>query len=170
LISQLERIPTRYFEHITGSNRLYEIRVEVGSNIYRVFCFFDKEKLVIVINGFQKKSQKTPRQEIVLAQKMKKSNKNLTTFSDHLDRQYGKRGTKKRENYEQEFEAFKLGVMIQELRKEKGLTQEELAEKCGTSKTYISRIENNASDIRLSTLMRIIQDGLGGRLTLSVYQ
>jgi transcriptional regulator with XRE-family HTH domain len=60
--------------------------------------------------------------------------------------------------------------MIQELSKEKGLTQEELAEKCGTSKTYISRIENNASDIRLSTLMRIIQDGLGGRLTLSVYQ
>ncbi|MEI6583452.1 MAG: helix-turn-helix domain-containing protein [Chitinophagia bacterium] len=101
---------------------------------------------------------------------MKKSNKNLTTFSDHLDRQYVKRGTKERENYEQEFEAFKLGVMIQELRKEKGLTQEELAEKCGTSKTYISRIENNASDIRLSTLMRIIQDGLGGRLTLSVYQ
>jgi len=101
---------------------------------------------------------------------MKKNNKNLTTFSDHLDRQHGKRGTKKRENYEQEFEAFKLGVMIQELRKEKGLTQEELAEKCGTSKTYISRIENNASDIRLSTLMRIIQDGLGGRLTLSVYQ
>ena len=101
---------------------------------------------------------------------MKKSNKNLTAFSDHLDRQYGKRGTKKREKYEQEFEAFKLGVMIQELRKEKGLTQEELAEKCGTSKTYISRIENNASDIRLSTLMRIIQDGLGGRLTLSVYQ
>ena len=72
LISQLERIPTRYFKHITGSNGLYEIRVEVGSNIYRVFCFFDKEKLVIVINGFQKKSQKTPRQEIVLAQKIKK--------------------------------------------------------------------------------------------------
>ena len=101
---------------------------------------------------------------------MKKSNKLLTTFSDHLDMQYGKRGTKKRENYEQEFEAFKLGVMIQELRKEKGLTQEELAEKCGTSKTYISRIENNASDIRLSTLIRIIHYGLGGRLTLSVYQ
>ena len=68
----MERIPTRYFEHITGSNGLYEIRVEVGSNIYRVFSFFDKEKLVIVINGFQKKSQKTPRREIILAQKIKK--------------------------------------------------------------------------------------------------
>jgi transcriptional regulator with XRE-family HTH domain len=70
--------------------------------------------------------------------------------------------------YEQEFEVFKLGVMLQELRKEKGLTQEQLAEKCGTTKTYISRIENNASDIRLSTLMRIIREGLGGNLKLNV--
>lgn len=91
-----------------------------------------------------------------------------TSFRDHLDQQYGKKGTEKRETYEQEFEAFKLGVMLQELRKEKGLTQEQLAEKCGTTKTYISRIENNASDIRLSTLMRIIREGLGGSLKLSV--
>ncbi len=99
---------------------------------------------------------------------MKKKRNNLTSFTDHLDEQYGKRGTATREKYEQEFEAFKLGVMLQELRKEKGLTQEQLAEKCGTTKTYISRIENNASDIRLSTLMRIIQEGLGGHLKLSV--
>lgn len=98
----------------------------------------------------------------------KKEKHTLTSFSDHLDSQYGKRGSDSREKYEQEFEAFKLGVMLQELRKEKGMTQEELAEKCGTTKTYISRIENNASDIRLSTLMRIIQVGLGGHLKLSV--
>ncbi len=91
-----------------------------------------------------------------------------TSFRDHLDQQYGKRGTEKREMYEQEFEVFKLGVMLQELRKEKGLTQEQLAEKCGTTKTYISRIENNASDIRLSTLMRIIREGFGGNLKLNV--
>ena len=77
---------------------------------------------------------------------MKKGKNNLTSFSDHLDSQYGKRGLASREKYEQEFEAFKLGVFLQELRKEKGMTQEELAEKCGTSKTYISRIENNASE------------------------
>ena len=94
--------------------------------------------------------------------------KKMTSFSDHLDTQYGKKGTEKREQYEEEFEAFKLGVMIQELRKEQGLTQEQLAEKCGTTKTYISRIENNASDIRLSTLMRIIRQGLGGNLRLNV--
>lgn len=99
---------------------------------------------------------------------MKKTKNNLTSFTDHLDKQFGKRGTATREKYENEFETFKLGVMIQELRKEKGMTQSELAEKCGTTKTYISRIENNASDIRLSTLMRIIQTGLGGHLKLSV--
>ncbi len=91
-----------------------------------------------------------------------------TSFRDHLDQQYGKRGTTEREKYEQEFETFKLGVMLQELRKEQGLTQAQLAEKCGTTKTYISRIENNASDIRLSTLMRIIREGFGGTLKLSV--
>lgn len=99
---------------------------------------------------------------------MKKKNNNLISFADHLDKQYGKRGTESREKYEEGFEAFKLGVMLQELRKEQGLTQEQLAEKCGTTKTYISRIENNASDIRLSTLMRIVREGLGGHLRLRV--
>ncbi len=99
---------------------------------------------------------------------MKKKNNNMTSFADHLDQQYGKRGSKAREQYEEGFEAFKLGAMLQELRKEQGLTQEQLAEKCGTTKTYISRIENNASDIRLSTLMRIIREGLGRHLKLSV--
>ena len=99
---------------------------------------------------------------------MKKINKNLTSFSDHLDMEYGKRGTETREKYEEGFEAFKLGVMHQEMRKEKGMTQEQLAEKCGTTKTYISRIENDASDIRLSTLMRIIREGFGGHLKISV--
>ena len=99
---------------------------------------------------------------------MKSKQNKLTSFSDHLDQQYGKRGTENRERYEEEFEAFKLGVLIQDLRKERGMTQEQLAIKCGTTKNYISRIENNASDIRLSTLMRIIREGLGAHLTLRV--
>jgi DNA-binding XRE family transcriptional regulator len=98
----------------------------------------------------------------------KQKNKNLTSFSDHLNKQYGKKGTAKRERYEQEFEAFKLGVLIQEMREKKNMTQEQLAAKCGTTKSYISRIENNASDIRLSTLIRIVTEGLGGHLKLSL--
>lgn len=96
-----------------------------------------------------------------------KKNKNLNSCPCHLNEQSAKRDTHSREE-EQGFEALKIGVILYELRKEKGMTQEELAEKCGTTKTYISRIENNASDIRLSTLMRIIQNGLGGQLKLSV--
>jgi len=97
-----------------------------------------------------------------------KENKNLKSFADHLNEQYGIRGTEEREKFEEGFEAFKLGIMLQELRKETGLTQEQLAEKCGTTKNYISRIENNASDIRLSTLMRIFREGFGRHLKLSV--
>ena len=95
-------------------------------------------------------------------------NKNLVSWDDHLNQKYGKIGTPSRDKYEQEFEAFKLGVLIQEARKKRRLTQEELALKVGTTKNYISRIENNASDIRLSTLMRIITDGLGGHLKLTL--
>jgi DNA-binding XRE family transcriptional regulator len=96
------------------------------------------------------------------------TNSKLTSFTDHLDAQYGKRGTPKREEFEEGFESFKIGVMLQELRKEQGMTQEQLAAKCGTTKTYISRIENDASDIRLTTLMRIVRQGFGKRLRMSV--
>ena len=99
---------------------------------------------------------------------MKKSDNNLTSWDDHLDKKYGKAGTPSRQKYEEEFEAFKIGVLIQEVRKKQKLTQEQLAIKAGTTKNYISRIENNASDIRLSTLMRIIREGLGGHLKLSL--
>ena|SRR5450759_2635139 len=97
-----------------------------------------------------------------------KTKNNITTFEEFLNQEYGKIGTPKRDKYEQGFEAFKLGVMLQEMRKQQNMTQDQLAKKCGTTKTYISRIENDASDIRLSTLMRIIQKGLGGHLKLIV--
>ena len=98
--------------------------------------------------------------------KTKKSNK-LVSWDSHLDKKYGKKGSATRNKYEEEFEAFKIGVIIQEARKNQHLTQEELALKVGTTKNYISRIENDASDIKLSTLIRIIREGLGGHLKLS---
>ena len=63
-IETLERIPTTYLKHIEETNGLYEARIQLGSDIWRVFCFFDKGKLVILLNGFQKKTQKTPKNEI----------------------------------------------------------------------------------------------------------
>lgn len=97
-----------------------------------------------------------------------KADKKITSFDDHLNEQYGKTGTESRDKFQEEFETFKIGVLIQEARKKQQLTQQQLAEKVGTTKNYISRIENNASDIRLSTLMRIIREGLGGSLKLSM--
>jgi phage-related protein len=61
LIATLEKVPEKYFKHLTGSSGLFEIRVEVGSDIFRVFSFFDKGQLIILVNGFQKKTQKTPK-------------------------------------------------------------------------------------------------------------
>ena len=72
LISEIDHVPGKYFSHITGSSGLFEIRVEVGSNIYRVFSFFDEGKLVVLVNGFIKKTRKTPKREIELAEKLKK--------------------------------------------------------------------------------------------------
>lgn len=99
---------------------------------------------------------------------MKKS-KRFTDFEEILDRKYGKRGSKKRKKWEQEFEAFKIGVLIEQARKDLNMTQEELAKRCGTNKSYISRIENDASDMRLSTLLKIVHIGLGGRLKLELH-
>ena len=96
---------------------------------------------------------------------MKAKESNITTLDEILDNKYGQRGAEK---WEQEFESFQLGVLLENARHKLGMTQEELAEKCGTNKSYISRIENNASDIRLSTLMKIIQTGLGGQLKLTL--
>ena len=99
---------------------------------------------------------------------MSTENNNITTLDQILDKKYGEKGQPKREEWEQQFESFKLGVLLEEARNKMGLTQEQLAQKCGTNKSYISRIENNASDIRLSTLMKIIQQGLGGHLKLTL--
>ncbi len=70
IIATLERVPDKFFKHIDEG--IYEIRVEVGSNIFRVFSFFDEGQLIVLTNGFQKKTQKTPKSEIVLAKKIKK--------------------------------------------------------------------------------------------------
>ncbi|QQS51963.1 MAG: type II toxin-antitoxin system RelE/ParE family toxin [Bacteroidota bacterium] len=70
LIEELDRIPDVYFKHIESTDGLYEIRVKLGSDIFRIFCFFDHGKLIILANGFQKKSQKTPTKEIERALKI----------------------------------------------------------------------------------------------------
>ena len=97
-----------------------------------------------------------------------KTKNNVKTLARLIYEQYGKKGTAKRDKFDRGYQTFKLGVMIHEARLEKGLTQEQLAEKCGTNKAYISKVENDIKDIRISTLQKIIEKGLGGHLNLSV--
>ena len=99
---------------------------------------------------------------------MNKKNNNLMTLSEFKDKHYGKRGALKREELEAGYNQFKLGALIHEARLEKGMTQEQLAEKCGTTKSYISRIENNIKEVRISTLQKIVELGFGGQLHLSI--
>ena len=99
---------------------------------------------------------------------MKAKNKNLTSLDQFSDQNIGENGTEKREIFENEYDTFKLGVLIQQAREKRGLTQEKLAELAGTNKSYISKLERNLKDIRFSTLQRIINEGLGGHLDISI--
>jgi DNA-binding XRE family transcriptional regulator len=97
-----------------------------------------------------------------------KNNKNLKSLDLFVEEQYGKKGSIKREKFESDYEEFKLGVLLQQARLEKGLTQEQLAEKVGTNKVYISKVENDIKEVRLSTLKKIVEFGLGGKLELEI--
>lgn len=99
---------------------------------------------------------------------MKTAKSNYLTLEQFKDKHYGKRGTAKRDELEAGYESFKIGVLIHEARLEKGLTQQELADKVGTTKSYISKLENNVKEVRLSTLQKIVELGLGGQLELSI--
>ena len=72
LIEEVKMVPEKYFKHIEGTEGLYEIRVQSGNNIYRIFCFFDEGNIILLLNGFQKKTDKTPKAEIERAQRIKK--------------------------------------------------------------------------------------------------
>jgi len=97
-----------------------------------------------------------------------KNNKNITTFEEHLDKRHGKIGSKSRTDFDIKAKAFAIGEIIKDERKHANMTQEELAKRTGTRKSFISRIENGHSDIQLSTLYKLIEQGLGKKINLSI--
>jgi len=94
--------------------------------------------------------------------------KNITDFEDLLKEKYGEKGSPKRDRFDADSLAFRIGVMLKEARKEANITQEQLAEKTGTKKSYISRIEKGQSDIQISTYYKLIEIGLGKHLNISI--
>jgi ribosome-binding protein aMBF1 (putative translation factor) len=98
-----------------------------------------------------------------------KNDKTITTFEEHLEERYGKIGSKTRTDFDIKAKAFAIGEIIKDERKQSNMTQEELAKRTGTRKSFISRIENGHSDIQLSTLYKLIEQGLGKKIDLSIH-
>ena len=94
--------------------------------------------------------------------------KNITDFEDILKEKYGEKGTASRDKYDADSLAFRLGVMLKEARNDALITQDELAKRTGTKKSYISRIERGQSDIQVSTYYKLIEIGLGKHLNISI--
>ena len=99
---------------------------------------------------------------------MQTKKNDLMSLEEFKDNNYGLRGKDEREELEAGYENFKIGALIQETRLEMGMTQEELASKVGTTKSYISKIENDVKEARISTLQKIVELGFGGRLEMSI--
>lgn len=94
--------------------------------------------------------------------------KNVTDFEDLLKEKYGEKGTPSRDKFDADSLAFRLGVMLKEARQDAKITQSQLAERTGTKKSYISRIENGQSDIQISTFYKLIEIGLGKHLNINI--
>ncbi len=99
---------------------------------------------------------------------MKTKKDNILTLEQFKEKHYGKLSSAKRDALESGYANFKIGALLHEARMEKGMTQEELAEKVGTTKSYISKIENDIKEVRISTLQKIVEIGLGGKVELSI--
>jgi len=93
---------------------------------------------------------------------------NTTSWNEIKDKVYGKKGTKRRDELDREFESFKVGLLLRKAREEKKLTQEQLASLVNKKRTYISRVENNGSNLTLKTLYDIVEKGLGGKVNISI--
>ena len=154
IIEQLERVPESYLKYLSETDGLYEIRVQLGRRIFRIFCFFDGERVVILLCGFQKKTQ-TNRMDI----------KTLDQIKDQF---YGPEGTQERDRIENELQALRIGLKIRTAREKLCLTQEELAQRVGKKRSFISKVENDGGNITLKTLYEIVEHGLGRKLHVEV--
>jgi len=100
--------------------------------------------------------------------KTKNKDKDISTWSEIKDRVYGEEGTERRDNLNREAESFRIGLLLKKARESRNMTQEELGQLVDKKRTYISRVENNGSNITLSTLFDIVEKGLGGKVNISI--
>lgn len=175
ILENVERVPTTYLKYIEGTNGLFEVRVQLGTDIFRIFCCFDGNRLVVLFSGFQKETQKTPQREIaraisimrLLQRQKRRIMKNIQTLDQLKDKYYGELGTPERDRLENELEALRIGFKIRSAREQLNMTQEQLAARIEKKRTYISKVENDGENITLRTLYDIVERGLGGKLRIT---
>ena len=103
-----------------------------------------------------------------MKRKINKTNEHVKSWTEIKDSVYGKKGTERRDELDREFESFKIGLLLRKAREDRNLTQEQLADRVDKKRTYISRVENNGSNLTLKTLFDIVEKGLGGRVKISI--
>lgn len=121
---------------------------------------FEKEKI--------KKETVIPLQEAIDQRKKGENKMNTKTWTEIKDNVYGEKGTERRDHLDRDFESFKIGLLLKKAREEKNMTQQQLAEIVDKKRTYISRVENNGSNLTLKTLYEIVEKGLGGKVNISI--
>ena len=149
LLGTEDRLPIKFIKVIRDG--LYELRISYNGNIYRIFFIFDEGQIVVLFNGFHKKTQKTPSSEIDKALKIKEEYYEYK--KQHAD---GAPGTPEREKFDEEAYAFYTGQILLDARREAKVTQSELAKRINATKSYISRIESGAINPSVGTFYRII--------------
>ena len=160
LLKTQERLSTKFVKFVQDG--VFELRTEYNGNIYRVFFIFDDGNIVVLFNGFQKKSQKTPGSEIDKALKIKEE-----YYDAVLDAKFGAEGTPERAEAEEKAYAFYTGQIIEDARKKAKITQAELARRIGSDRSYISRVESGQTEPKVSTFYRIM-NALGCRIEFSM--
>lgn len=162
-----ERVSKKFVKFIRDG--IYEVRANHDGNIYRAFFIFDDGNIVMLFNGFQKKTQKRRkaklRKQFRLKTNIMQERNDIGSFDAILDKKYGKIGTQKREEFHREAYAYCMGRMLMEARKQESMSQSELAAKVGTNKTYISRIERGLIEPGIGMFCQIA-NALGMRLEM----
>jgi len=168
LLEDLDIVPSSYFKKLVGTEEIWECRIQSGSNTYRIFCFFIGNSVVVRTHCQLSENTKTgDRKGTELQERLHEEEDETMSDLKKYIAQRKKRDKKYAEGYKEGYEQFKIGVMLRHARESAGLTQEELAIKLNTRKTAISRIENHAEDIKLSTLERFAA-ALGKQLRLQI--
>ena len=168
MLKTVKRLNSKFVKPIRDG--IFELRIEWEGDIYRVFFIFDEGNIVVLFNGFQKKTRKTSTSEIERAITIKRNTMNtkenkIKSYDAVLDERYGAVGTPEREAFRKEAYAYYMGQVIREARREEKITQTELGKRIGANKSYISRIENGLIDPTISTIYSIIT-ALGLRIEI----